>query len=382
MEYNELLKNNSGKVGTMTDIAFDNLCNHKISFVMDFTFDQKDLDYAEELGNRNTFLEGIVETLNKKGFKCESKDIEKITKEIEKRYKDKLGISCPRTVKEWIKGTDTSVNVRTNNFEVCLALDMNLEETCDFFVKSYLEIPFNFKDRVDMIFYYSLKNNLSDYSEIKEMLNKSANFDTTNEYVGLHTTEILRQINEITDNDEFMEYLKNHCYSKEQQYQRARNEIIKLIDKYKKEGNGKGFTKLEDEVTGHVYQRDHIEKNGDKKLPIRFTRSLPQHTVFSDIYKGKKETHETIRKAFIILKFYDFYSSKKDSDEVSDKNVQDDFWDFCDDLDEELINTGLAPLYKRNPFDWLILLCAASNQYPIDAFYKLMDITYDINDEE
>lgn len=322
-----------------------------------------DLKAAIDLEEKPTFLEGVAKRLCTLGIECTAYDTDIISSEIKQRYKSRIGEDCPRTILNWAKGQRTSVKNRKNNYDLCYALEMDISETADFFIKHFLSIPFNYKDSTDAIFFYCLMRNRP-YSTIKAMLEQAETFHST-EDTAVHTTEIAKQICDIYDDEEFMLYLSEHCYNKEQQFKRARNEIVHLIDKYHMSAS-----KLHFEITGFFYfdNRDKNRPPRDNILPKAFTESLPTDRTFLDIMEGKKpETYETLRKTLIILLFYDYYVQLRNLSITVDK---DQIYEFYAEANDRLLDCGLVPFYEKNLFDAMILFCANS-KHPLEMFQRI-----------
>lgn len=355
------------KKGEYTDRLYEELC-------FGDTFDMQEFE-IEELkkvicwDDCPVFIDGVVSRLNALGVRCNSEDTKLILKEVNQRYKERIGEICPRTIQDWIRGTYPSVNNRENNYNLCYALEMDLYETADFFRKYYLTNPFHYKDKTDAIFFYCLLHK-KPYSVIKDMLEKSAKFSYAKSN-HTKTMEIGRYIAQIDDEDEFINYLSVHCYDNELQYQVAREEIIELIDKH----NIEKISELHKNVMGFHYQAtSQMERLHE--LPKEFLKSLPTDRTFIDIKKGKKETYETLRKTLIILVFYDFYvAAQKADDNPDESTIRENLWDFYETVNEKLVKCGFVPLYERHPFDKLILFCGA-NKYPIVTFHGLNDLRY------
>lgn len=355
--------------GELTDRAYEELCHGTIWDGDEF--DSEDLQSVVDLGDRSDFVEGVARRLEQLGVDCAKDDTEVILAEVKRRYKERIGDNCPRTIQEWLRGTLPGVTNRVNNYNLCYALEMNIKETAEFFYKYYLTAPFYYKDKVDAIFFYCLHRQ-KPYLVIKKMLEEANGFEVA-EQSGTKTLEIGRRIWEIEDDDAFMRYLSAHCYNNEQQYQAAREKIIALMDKH-----GKGnYAKLHFEVMGFSYQetkRNHEERQ--RILPDEFLKSLPTDRTFLDIKNGKRETYETLRKALVILYFYDFYMKAQESDKDWDeKTIRNNLLDFYEEMNQQLLDCGLSGLYERHPFDKLILRCAASND-PIVTFYGLNGMRY------
>ena len=326
-----------------------------------------DIQTAVDLSNRPIFTDGVVARLNALGVDCKTEDTEIILEEVKHRYKERIGDVCPRTILEWLRGTPPSTNNRENNYNLCYALEMTLHETAEFFLKCFLTVPFNYKDRTDAVFFYCLSHGRP-YSTIKLMLEKAEHF-ASSQTVSTQTLQIGRQILEIDDDEEFLQYLSLHCYDNEQQYQLAREEIVNLINLH---SNG-NFSRFHEELMGFNYQhakRHHKKINKD--LPSHFIESLPTDGVLKQIYEGKKVSYETIRKALIILQLYDFY---EDVYEENEKYIRDSLEDFYVATNALLMKCGLAHLYVRHPFDWIIIFCALSME-PLEVFRDLNSQRY------
>lgn len=89
--------------------------------------------------------------------------------EVKRQYKEILGISCPRTVQEWIKGNTPGITNRRNNYGLCYAFEMDFQQTAVFFQKHCLTMPFNVKSTVDVVFMYALYHK-KPYSEVTDPL--------------------------------------------------------------------------------------------------------------------------------------------------------------------------------------------------------------------
>lgn len=351
--------------GEATDSVFEGVYFGQVFEVRSLDID--DIQTAVDLSSRPIFIEGLVARLNALGVECGIDDTETILEEVKRRYKDRIGEACPRTILEWLRGTPPSTNNRENNYNLCYALEMTLQETAEFFLKCFLTVPFNYKDRTEAVFFYCLSHN-KPYSVIKSMLGEAEGFSSS-QTVNTQTLQIGRQILEIDDDEEFLQYLSMHCYDNEQQYQLAREEIVGMINIHS-DGN---FARFHDELMGFNYQYEKRQrKKINKELPSHFIESLPTDGVLKQIYEGKKVSYETIRKTLIILKLYDFYKNFYEEDEDQIRASLDDFYDETNAL---LLKCGLSHLYMRHPFDWLIVFCALSNE-PLTVFQELNQKRY------
>lgn len=335
----------------------------------DFTFLEV-RDVLEWKIDHNPFIEGVVERLNQLGINCNSSNTELILTEIRARFKQVVGAPLYnyKAIENWIKGKPVSNTVGENHYALCYALEMNLQETAEFFFKHYLTIPFNYKSRIDAIFFYCLQRS-KPYAVAKQMIEESKSFcdlTTTDD----ETTEIGRQISMIDDDEEFIRFLNAHCYSPEKQYIRARERIVQLIDRY----NNGNISQLYFDITGLKYQEDVVlaEAKREKSLPREFTLSFPTDRTLLDLKKEDvPETYETVRKTLILLCFYDYFKSAI----VSSLDKKDIWEGFIDEISDILVDCGLNPLYARHPFDRLIIFCAATPR-PLDTLKTLNLLRY------
>ncbi len=330
------------------------------------------INRAMELESRPIFLEGVAERLTQLGVTCTADDKELILTEIKHRYKKILGFSCPRTVQEWIRGTTPGVTNRRNNYDLCYALEMDFHQTAVFFQKHYLTLPFNVKSSTDAVFMYALYHK-KPYSVVVELFEKSRCF-AIQEEAHTSTSQIAAMILDINDDEKFLQYLSNHCYDNEQQFQFARGIINNEIETLRcilLQYEADKVTSLErlnsltiEALLGYKYQ-----KNGKKtkvsKLPKRFTESLPNDVTLGKIINGNVASYDLLRKTLMLLKFHNFYYEADNSDP---NTIGGNLMDFYEELNGVLISCGFAQIYVRHPFDCLLLYCANSYD-PIDTLY-------------
>lgn len=390
----------------------------------DYLFDST--EYAMELDSRNPVLEGIVERLIQMGVQVTCEDKKVIIKELNKRY-IAMGIEegAPRAVKNWIFGTPVNPAYRENLYNLCIALGMNTEQVRVFFLKNYMTIPFNYKDRIDAIYFYGISHGLP-YLEILKLLNENDLDEDNNSDFFESTKMIGNYIAEIDDIEIFREYLRSNSYGKRKQYETASRSILALsvenaeyaeiertINNRLKRGkeNKKGELLsesiiLKDDKTVNfkallfvMYGYDNQERYANKKtkiskceyLPKAFRENFPNDQEFSRIV-NREASPDVCRKALVIMKFYNFfcssmltymYGTDKPKANQKPKNAWEDYHErdteeIVADLNDFYYETGLLlsqcgfeQMYARNPFDWLMLYCAMSNN-PMDTFRELL----------
>ena len=329
----------------------------------------ENIDFIIEMNSKNVFLEGITKRFDELNIEHDA-DSKTIISILNDKFKSVLGKELPRTIKEWVKGTPPGVTNRINLYDVCFALEMNIQETAEFFIKHYLNIPFNYKNREDAIFFYCILNK-KDYATVNTFLQESNNFIELD--ISIDTVEIFKNIKSIKDDEKFMKYLKENCISKDHQYERARNIIKDLIEEVKEITNSKNDSDMLREIFNIDYQALKKEKLVlNKLMPSKFVNSLPTAQDINLILEGKK-TYDIIRKTLVILKFVSMYFVEpfyaKTEDELQ-KQIEEYFDDFEDELNMLLVDCGFPPIYYRNPFDAIILYCARSKE-PIVTFWSI-----------
>ena len=355
------------KRDTMTDILYEKLCYGEPIDACSSKDVIDGIERAIELSDRPAFLEGLSERLTGLGTPCTVSDTEIMLSEVKRRFKDMLDKTCPKAVENWIRGGQTGLTNRRNNYDLCYALEMDFKQTSAFFIKNFLTIPFNSKSKDDAIYLYCIYHQ-KPYSTAAMMLDK-ANCFVTQENSHTQTSQISRFIFENDDDEKFMQYLSAHCYEKEQQFQVARELINGYINKVKENILVKGETGALDilspkrlnsltiaELLGQIYQHSG-RKVKDRKLPRQFTESLPNDVNLGKIINGDSVTYEILRKALMLFNLYDFYNGTENSDEdTTRKNLLD----FYDEVNDNLYKCGFAPIYEQHPFDCLLLYCANS----------------------
>lgn len=327
------------------------------------SYDLEDvLKMEKKPSNQVSVVSGVMDVL-------EIDDEALAIKTSKQLFKERLHKTMPRTIVDWLKGQKPSVKNKRNNFELCYALGLDFEKTQLFFQTYFLCVAFNYKNQLDAIFAYSIKNK-KDYAFIEECLdlvnkNKQTRISDTS------TIEIEEQVLTINDDEVFKQYVLNHCIDRTQFFHRARNEIKALIDSY----DFSSHASLHEALMGFNFQSYEKELKHSDYLPSQVVECLPNDGTFGRILNDQYESYETLRKTFIILAFYDFYIEANTTCFESDEIILQNLLDFYEETDHRLLECGFTPLYVKNPFDWFILYCA-KDESPIHKFYELNDLRF------
>lgn len=100
-------------------------------------------------------------------------------------------------------------------------------------------------------------------------------------------------------------------------------------------------------------------------------RNWPQREQFAQILEKKTASYDVIRRALIMLTFYDFTANAT----VNHALEHGIFDEFVDEMNTVLADCGYVQLYWRNPFDWMLGYCAMSPN-PLDTFRELIEEYY------
>ncbi len=359
----------------------------------DFKFTSKSFpiyDVWEQ--SKNIFIDGTAKYLG-----LSKDEREKIVDEVEKRYKDS-NIPLPRAVRNWLNGEPPSKysHYKKNCYNFCVAMGMDLFTTAEFMYKHFQIMPFYYKNKVDAIYFYCIKEHRG-YEYIKKLLELSENFPSLNDET-IKTENIGENILEISNDEEFINYLKLCCYDKQDLYKTARNHYLSLFAKCKDLSQLKTESDIYYEVAGYNDQISKDDKSvryaggdtpskgisassrakeGIESLPGQFTENYPSNPHYKKIKDGKA-SWDILRKNLICFKLYEYYKSRDKA--IGDKSLSDeeiiehrnDFLKECNDL---LYECGYVSLYERNLFDWIIIW-TLNFDYPVAALKSVIKRMY------
>ena len=370
----------------------------------DFEFDYSDVpgkEYIESLNLVTTFYDYTYIYAQKNGFQEDKSNADALAKFILKLGEERNApLSSLNTIKNWLKKAPPAANQsgRENVYILCFALGLNAKETKEFFLKAYLERPFNYKNTHEAVYFFCMNNRLS-YAEAQRMIEKIESApEVENDDAEQVTEQIGYDISLIATEDDLVKYLITNRSGFNVQSLTASRKIKELIEEckdlakkeYKLLHNGDISVENVDElltvITGY-YARETV--NGEKlykqsisksKLPELIRKNFPQREQFKQIEDGKA-SFDTIRKALIMLKFYSFFADALIHKAEDLENGL--FYEFVDETNELLAECGYVQLYWRNPYDWLFGYCAygAADPNPLNEFKTVIDIFY-LDDED
>ncbi len=371
------------KIVEKTEIAFGKI------FTYDFDEELPGKEYVEKFDDVKLFSDGIKSRAIELGYKEDINNISKLSAFIFERCSKKdLGISL-QTIKNWIESGKASAdkNGRKNIYKLCFALEFNAEQAKTFFLKCYLERPFNFKDINESVYFFCLKNGKS-YEEAKKIINEIDNKKaTSSDKCEENTVRIGSKIAKLKASNELIDYITQNIATFNTSNKTATEKIAELIAKNIAVAEEYRKTFLLDDEYSKVNSIDDVLKilygfsareSGSEikkgisasSFPEYIKRNFPQRQQFENISKYKA-TYDVIRKALIMLVFSAFFMEA----ESSRADKYDIFDEFTNEVNMILEECGYVGLYWLNPYDWMIGYCAAA-PHPIDALQDLISEFY------
>lgn len=403
--------------------------------ILQFDFMDQDVpgkEYIETLENASPFADKLRERACALGYSGDLTDVKSLRSFLFQLLKKEQGIIDENNARVWKANLTNWLVPQKENpapvmpgkreavYQLCFALQMNAHEAGEFFVKGYLERPFNFKDLRETVYFYCLNNGLS-YSEAVTLFQtaQAVPFEK-NTFAETNTAAIGYMVKESQNTDAFLDYIRLNRWSFETGSITAKNRITQLIVQClpyaTKEHNTFNFSeRLEavaerdervEKVSGATnykirkvteenisneeallsviygyFAREERVVNG-KKTNI-YNRTLSKDSLFPKLIRERMVAHAThlstiqkgtapdttTRSALILFDFYHFFSSARENGYTDTSEL---FEEFVDEVDALLLECGYGQLYWRNPYDWMIGYCAKAWD-PIDQLRFLID---------
>lgn len=346
----------------------------------------------------HNFCDSLRMLLDKCGYKGsteKNKDAEREMRSfICKAYAslNEENIVSEKTVSRWISGKsrpDNSAKSRESVFQLMFALNANLSQMKEFFLKAYYVQPFNFRNINECIYYWCLKNNKS-WETVKEMKKKisekqkavseSHSFDEQTILIG-------KALDELSTEDEAVAYIAVNIRPDESFFHTAKQLFSDLLDEAKELAKST-FKTLDFNVTDKDNKKDSIgyrqQKNSvdflltvifgtkekikpDKEWEPLIRENFPTKEQFSRCFNGDIYNADLLRKSLILLMFFITYA----------ENFNTDFETFCSNVNYQLEECGFPLLYPANPYDRIFLVCILSGGEEINPLEYFREMFFD-----
>ena len=353
------------------------------------------MEYIDTLDEISVFSDKVKTRLAELGHGDIGDDVKHLMAALV-GYCAEAGVDISRqTLKNWLTKAPPDGNSRSreNVYKLCFALKMDANQTGEFFLKAYLERPFNYKNIREAVYFFCLQTGRN-YQAAERLIRRiESESSAENPDAVVITEQIGEDIRSMESEEGFVRYMVENKPGFAAQNLTATKEIEKLIEKAKplatseSERFGHAVSSREktvvnsvDDLLKVIYGYSLREPRGQKKasragikssrLPELIKRNFPESQEMSMIHNGTA-SFSTLRKALILLNFYHFFVSARLQKEPSN----DLFDQFTIEMDSILEKCGYVQLYWRNPFDWMIGYCAFS-QEPLGTFRDLIEEYY------
>lgn len=383
---------------------------------LDYTEDA--MEFLKNPDNFRSFAEGLVELLKRKGYQGCLDDTRKMADYLYQSLKRIGSLTTYETVESWFLGTHQpkiEFGYRRQIYEICFAMQLSLNETKWFFQHVYYDRAFNCHTVEESVFYFAFKNNLS-YTQALQIINSIAEVPSSSFTTATpnYTQFIQQQISDLKSTDELIAFLKHNKNNFEQWNQSASQKLQELFHELipspdgKKEIDNLKRTIIRKNSVYHVIPSlseknhwglimqeffsqissvedlDQINKKNicsitfvlerilytsaglpkkKTQLPYVVCNNFPSKKTMSDVLSNSKmerlKSYDSIRKMIILLYFYNYWVRVK-LHYLNCKPIQLSKI-FEDEINSILYQCGYEELYAGNPYDWLFL-CAAQTE--------------------
>lgn len=290
-------------------------------------------------------------------------------------------IASDGTLRNWFdkdkrpkKGDDS----RQSMFALAFALGLSVDETKDSFHKIYLDRAFNYRNEKEIIFYFCLKNGKTWTDAVRLRADAEDLLKDYSDHTQ-YTQAILSSVDSLMAEQELLDYIRlnGHNFEKtsvtaSKMFNRylteAKNWAKDEISQYNLDHQNKWINNLSNNTLYEIITGLNITgKKGTKtvfsnsNLPKEIKTRFPEAATFGE----KDLTSEEYRKTIILLFSYGFWY------QIQREEIDGGIDDYTDELNNILFDCNYSGLYYGNPFDWLFLFCAQSEQ-PLDLFRELL----------
>lgn len=317
---------------------------------------------------------------------------------LRNRCKDTgVSVASDSTLRNWFNGSlrpKKDDKSREDMFSLAFALGLTADETKKLFNDAYLDRACNKRNYRELIYYHCLKNQYS-YAHAQALINM-VSFSADVQDATVYTAILASQTDSIIEDTQLISHINTHPHnfhlnniSAFAVYERLIEKASFTVDKelgfpkrnsIKTErirGNwdSKRLSDLADKninstafdfevitgqsITGATGTKPLSFKNAE--LPKEIKTNFP-----STPHLDKSSSSEQLRKMIILLFSYSFWY------EAQQRQAEDYFDYYLDQLDDLLNSIGYAPMYHGNPYDWLFLTCS-NMPCPLDAFRDILD---------
>lgn len=367
------------------------------AYSLDETYESEEhyeiIDFLNASSSFRSFGNGLMNVIQKK-YQENSVDVSNVIRFIKQKCIDNSvpmsDIASLNTLTNWFeKGMrpKKAESSRKSMFAFAFALELNIQETKDLFHKVYLDRAFNYRNTNEIIYYYCLQHKRT-WSDVEKLIAYAVTSSSSDTDDTRYTVIIRGEIEQISDDDELLEYISEHSSDFEKNSKTAKKELSRLIE----EAKATAIKEIErfnieykEVVRNKWHSSDNISVNllyeiivgsnvsgkkgtktlfSNSRLPKEIKNRFPESASL-----GRKDIgSEELRKVIILLFSYVTWY------QMQYNNTDFGFDDYKEQLDDLLFACGFANMYYGNPYDWLFLYCTLfesgeeSKPQPLTAF--------------
>lgn len=326
--------------------------------------------------------------------------------DLMKTLEEKNGIKVSKQViRNWLEGKPC---IRRTFFEkLSFILEMDAESVVVFLNKSLAEKGYNFRNPIEIIYYFCHNNKLK-LKKAEELIEQYERIKNSNDdgYESKYTDTLKNEVKNINNENELLEYLKNNKLSWINMSIGIKKEFTDLIQDIKKlleliysaedinndflerfmlqgmprETKGQNaknntssefvshkYSKLK-ELLDNILKRDKIDKRLQGKVePTRKDLVFLNFIKFTLLIGGYEE----------IMESDEFGEESTELSEEQEKNPVQNMLHFRKITDIMLLKNGMGELYIPNRFDNLILLSLCLER-PYEYFSDVIEDSFPI----
>lgn len=344
------------------------------------------------------FSKAIEEFIKERGYLGDLADVDAKVAYIRSTFEN-ANMTPPREIREWF--TAEQPVKRDTVFQLCFSFSLDGNGTDDFFRRFYTrERSFDCHQLQEAIYYFCMNNGLT-YADALDIQSRVPLVGERQSGEAVFTGSIISDLNDLVSKDELIAYLNENIdkfadsnvtpydtirrlwtlsAGSDGLLMQERQNLSSILDdhatgqKSKVRSSEKGIKPWDaylailqlDKKDVKKLETDRSIKPILEKLHADAQDSFPDRQGIDRILRGEHVSYERVRKWLVLLTYYVFWARKA----VKDGNYEasaDDANRCLVSMNQHLMDAGYPELYVGNPYDWIFLFAAKSDE-PLYTF--------------
>lgn len=387
---------------------------------------QDAVSFLNHKENFRSFSQGLTQLICKYGYEKDPEDIEEKTNFVSKSLSSFPNPPVKSTIKDWFsdkRRPGPNSTSRTHLFHLCFALSISMEDVQWFFGHVYFDRCFNCHTKDEAVYYYCLSRKLP-YSHAQSLLAavNSLPEPPQTQTINRFTSDIRTRLDNCANDDELLAFFTDNLSV----FRQWNTTALKYIREYLSRIQGKPSDKAvleaykagkplfaqdvencsliireylatsnqgmrhsisQKNITSIDFMLDQILTvntglSREAPIPEIVRRCFPSKKTFSAILNKAKTltSYDALRKCLVLLQFYAFWVTLVLKPEMYSTHLNEWFDIYCDEANALLAECGYEELFAGNPYDWLFLWSATTNE-PLKTLREVIDCLYSMKDE-